>query len=67
MRLISWTHPRGSETIIVSPENNKLSFMHLPQSKNNNVNNMCIVVNPVHMNSEQGGVKSQPGANMCPR
>jgi hypothetical protein len=30
--------------------------MHLPQSQNNNVKNMCIVVNPVCMNSKQGGV-----------
>jgi hypothetical protein len=30
--------------------------MRLPQSQNNNVKNMCIVVNPVCMHSEQGGV-----------
>jgi hypothetical protein len=30
--------------------------MHLPLSQNNNVKNMCTVVKPVHMNSEQGSV-----------
>ncbi len=43
----------------------KLAFMHLPQSQNKNVNNMCIVGNPVHMISEQGGVKSQPELMVC--
>ncbi len=31
--------------------------MHLPQSQNKNINNMCIVGNPVHIISEQGDVK----------
>jgi hypothetical protein len=35
----------------------KISFIHLPQSQNKNINNMCIVGNPVRMISEQGGVK----------
>jgi hypothetical protein len=30
--------------------------MRLTKSQNNNVKNMCIVVNPVHMNSKQGGI-----------
>jgi hypothetical protein len=38
----------------VSPENKiKTGFMHLPQSKNKNVNNVCMLSgNPAHMNSE---------------
>jgi hypothetical protein len=39
--------------------------MSLPQLQNKNVNNMCIVGNPVLMVSEQGGVKSWPELIMC--
>jgi hypothetical protein len=39
--------------------------MPLPQSQNKNVNNMCIIGNPVRMISEQGGVKSQPELTVC--
>ncbi len=39
--------------------------MHLPQSQNKDVNNICSVENPVHMNSVQGGVKSGHEPTMC--
>jgi hypothetical protein len=42
-----------------------LGFRHLPQSQNKNVNNMCIVGNPVRINSDQGGVKYWPELIMC--
>jgi hypothetical protein len=39
--------------------------MLLPQSKNKNVNNMCIVGNSVHMINEQGRVESLPQPIVC--
>jgi hypothetical protein len=39
--------------------------MHLPQSQSMNINNMCISGNPVHLVSEQGGVKTRPETIMC--
>ncbi len=50
---------------VLSPKNKILEFMCLPQSQNKNVNNMCIVGDPVRMISEQGVVKFWPELIVC--
>jgi hypothetical protein len=39
--------------------------MHLPQSQNDNLNNMCIDGDPACIISKEGGAKSRPEQIMC--